>query len=462
MLKNKNPLDEPLPEYEVQVPVVDGYLNLRAAFDKFFAERGRTGSVVFRLPAGEVHLPPRARATDRKWSMWMANVGAEDGCIALLGAKNGRTVLKGDAQSVGGILNLTSSCIGTWRVGEFDFQDLPGQAFTFGTGRYNGLVNRMVLHDIRGRYCGAHFIMAAYEVADKIINDELWMRNVHFRWANGEHCVYIDQRAYTYVERCSFLGGKEHAFKCEALNTEMVDCVVSNIDPETLKPHVIPPGASALWPNGEVFYGANSPMSLLGIGKGHAKRVDVIKASREPMYVNGSLRSFSSGAYGAARQARWGLININRDLIDTPSPEYWQAARAAGIDNPENPYLKPHTWLWENCCFSMNTARQASLFSAIANQGTHPTNYNTTTKPTNGLPAGTYYYPVTPRQPDLWFERSRDYIVDCAFLGWGAHTKTVLPYNKPDPMFEKDVARAKRDQRFIFREFDRKPTWWPK
>lgn len=447
------PFEDPLPEYEIEVPIVDGMVHIRAAFDRFVAKRGRAGSAVLRFPAGEYHLPPRGWSSDPKWGLYLANLGTDghdggkESCIAILGAKDGKTVIKGDLQSAS-FLNLTSSCIGTWRVGDFDLFDIPGVAFGFGTGGYNAFVHRMVMQNIRARYCSGYFIMAGYEEdAKNPINDELWMRNVDFQWGGGSHTVYIDQRDYTYAENCTFRGGKNHAFKCEALWTDIYGMEVSNVDPVMRDAHRIGMGVSAVFPNGFTFYGANSPMSLLGLGGGYARKVKLLKVWPQSQAADG-------GGYGAARQARWSLYRTFPRLVDNPNADYWIAARAAGIDNPDNPYLRPHRWLYEDCDFEFQRKPGSSAsFAAIGNQGTHPCGYD-------GFQQYGYY-PIRPAQPDLWFERSRDFAFNCRFTGdWNVHFRALLPFSqKGMDAFPEDTERAKRDQHLIYSKPAKRSAW---
>jgi hypothetical protein len=440
-----NPFDQPLPDYEIPIPVKDGYLNIAAAL-KRYRDEGRTGtSLLLRLPEGPVQLPNKT--TDPLWYVnW--NLGpTEETQIAYVGAKNGTTEIIGGPLT-GGVWNLPSSAIGIWRAVGFSFRDIKGDAFSFGTGPYSTKKNIMVMERLRGRYILGRFIMAACEqsgtptpnnpTVSTVVNDEVWRSDVDVRYQDGSHLQYIDQRAYVFDRRVTLGAGGNHIYKTAALSHDLEDCVFSNVDPDTGLPHTIGAGVSSVFPNGQTFSGDSAVMSTISLSRIHAKRCKILKVWVEP--------NADGGAYAVTRQARWDLGRVNPEMVNPTSREYWLEARAAGMDNPENPYLLPFRALWESCIFENRIpANRSGVRYVIGHQSSHPSDVGGSV-------------PVEPHHPDLWFERSRDYMHDCQTPGFAGLYRESFPWTASFPEAE---ARVAPSSPYRFKAFVVKPVWWP-
>jgi hypothetical protein len=443
------PLDLPLPDYEVPVPLKDGYLHFSAAL-KQIDDAGRRGeSVLLRLPEGEGRVPPSAWNYDPQWSFGWQGRTSEATQIVIEGAHNGTSKVLG-GPGTREIFTFPSYVVGMVRLRRFYFQEVQGRgALSFGTGPYNKLKNVMVLENLVGRYVPGNFIMAACEQATlrddgtmNIINDELWMSDIDFRYSAYEHCVYIDQRAYTYGRRLTMQGGVMHAFKCTALEVDLEDCVFSNVDPDTLKVHSVAPGEVSIYPNGKTFYSQGSNMSLIELQRGHYKNVKTIKVWPEGVG--------DAGAYAAGRQARQGLRIVNPELANPTSRDFWLAVHAAGIDNPDNPYLRPYRSLWEGCTFEnyMPSGKTTKMY-VVGKQSSYPVDS-----------VGGVLIPAQPHHPDLYVERSRDFFRDCHVSGYEDYFRNEISWVFDPIKFPVEAEIVRRDIPRMVHVLDTKPEWW--
>jgi hypothetical protein len=443
------PLDLPLPDYEVPVPLKDGYLHVSAAL-KQIDDAGRRGeSVLLRLPEGEGRVPPSAWNYDPQWSFGWQGRTSEATQIVIEGAHNGTSKVLG-GPGTREVFTFPSYVVGMVRLRKFYFQEVQGRgALSFGTGPYNKLKNVMVLENLVARYVPGNFIMAACEQATlrddgtmNIINDELWMSDIDFRYSAYEHCVYIDQRAYTYGRRLTMQGGVMHAFKCTALEVDLEDCVFSNVDPDTLKVHSVAPGEVSIYPNGKTFYSQGSNMSLIELQRGHYKNVKTIKVWPEGVG--------DAGAYAAGRQARQGLRIVNPELANPTSRDFWLAVHAAGIDNPDNPYLRPYRSLWEGCTFEnyMPSGKTTKMY-VVGKQSSYPVDS-----------VGGVLIPAQPHHPDLYVERSRDFFRDCHVSGYEDYFRNEISWVFDPIKFPVEAEIVRRDIPRMVHVLDTKPEWW--
>jgi hypothetical protein len=275
-----------------------------------------------------------------------------------------------------------------------------------------------------------------------IINDELWMSDIDFRYSAYEHCVYIDQRAYTYGRRLTMQGGVMHAFKCTALEVDLDDCVFSNVDPDTRRVHSVAPGEVSIYPNGKTFYSQGSNMSLIELQRGHYKNVKTIKVWPEGVG--------DAGAYAAGRQARQGLRIVNPELANPTSRDFWLAVHAAGIDNPDNPHLRPYRSLWEGCTFEnyMPSGKTTKMY-VVGKQSSYPVDS-----------VGGVLIPAQPHHPDLYVERSRDFFHDCHVSGYEDYFRNEISWVFDPIKFPVEAEIVRRDIPRMVHVLDTKPEWW--
>lgn len=445
------PLDTPWPTYEVPVPIRGGYIALVDAMNAVKAAGKKGQSVVFRLPPGVCMMPP---VIDRSYSYDWTGYSTKDTHIVIAGALDGTTEIRGSLTSrTGALFNLPSYAIGMWRLADLSMRDIGYHAMTFGTGPYNNEKNVTVLQRLKGRYCTGNWIMAAAEqagttppsgVGKTVINDELWMEDLDFRYSTNEHCFYIDERAYVYARRCNLFSGPQHAFKCTALKTEVEDCFFFNVDPVTRDAVTIGPGVSAVFPNGAVFYGRNATMSLISAGGGFVRNV-------HNLHVWPASTPYDAGGSAIQRTARWNLTTINKELIDPSDPNWWINAKAAGLDDPLNPYLLKHRFLWENCVFeNVQPPGKSAKLRGIYVEAAYPETY-----------VGSPQYPPLPLNwPDLWFNRSRDFMLNCTYPGSYYNFLGLPGFNATK--YPVEAARVMVDADKMGKDYgSARPAWWP-
>lgn len=454
----RQPFDLPLPDYEVPIPVKDGYLHIKGAFNAIDAAGRKGQSFTMRLPEGPVTLPPQSLLGNRAWYIDWTGRHSEETCIALVGAKNGTSHVNGTAES-GGVLQFVRAG-GLWRIKDFSFAHTRGDAFSFGTGLANQKKCVVVFENLKGRYIKGRFLMRACEWRGDIVrppsfraaplpavtNDETWMSDCDVRYQAGSHLLYADNAAYMFARRCKFGAGGNHVFKDVSRRVDVEDCIISNADPDTLKPHTIRPGESPLWPNGHTFLGDSAPVNFHAESIVHAKRLKVYK-----VWPNGFP---DGGAAAITRQVRWALHYVDPELVNPSSRDYWVAARAAGIEKPDNPYLFPA--LFESCHFENWMDGRSSTDNkryVILNQGSYPTDsYDDKMHPLHDENAD----PVKKvNHPDLWFERARDFMFDCKSVNFYAPWTLRVPWG---PRYPAIANRVSRYERIMFQQVNQKPA----
>jgi len=452
------PFDLPLPDYEVPIPQKDGYLHIKGAFNAIDAAGRKGQSFTMRLPEGPVTLPPQSLMRSREWYIDWTGRHSEETCIALVGAKNGTSHVNGTEDS-GGVLHFVRAG-GLWRIKDFSFAHIRGDAFSFGTGLANQKKCVVVFENLKGRYIKGRFLMRACEWRGDIVrpasfraaplpavtNDETWMSDCDVRYQAGSHLVYADNAAYMFARRCRFGAGGNHILKDVSRRVDVEDCIISNADPDTRRPHILGPGESPLWPNGHTFLGDSAPVNFHAESFVHAKRLKVYK-----VWPSG----FPDGGSAAiTRQVRWALHYIDPELVNPSSRDYWLAAKAAGIDNPDNPYLFPA--LFESCYFeNWMDGKPPAVHKryVVVNQGSYPTDSHTGKM--HPLPDESSDPVKKMNHPDLWFERARDFMVDCESVNFYAPWMLQVPWGARYP----DIAiRVTQYEPIMFRQFDAKPA----
>jgi hypothetical protein len=453
------PFDLPLPDYEVPIPVKDGYLHIKGAFNAIDAAGRKGQSFTMRLPEGPVTLPPQPLMRSREWYIDWNGRHSEETCIALVGAKNGTSHINGTAESNGGVLRFVGAG-GLWRIKDFAFSHIRGDAFSFGTGLANLKKCVVVFENLKGRYIRGRFFMRSCEWRGDIVrprsfsraplpavsNDETWISDCDVRYQTGSHLLYADNSAYMFARRCKFGAGGNHIFKDVSRRVDVEDCIISNADPDTLRPHTIGPGQSPLWPDGKTFLGDSAPVNFHAESIVHAKRLKVYK-----VWPTG----FSDGGSAAiTRQVRWALHFIDPELVNPSSRDYWVAAKAAGIDKPDNPYLFPA--LFESCHFeNWMDGRSPTVHKryVVVNQGSYPTDsYDGKMHPLldeNADPLKKMNH------PELWFERARDFMFDCKSVNFYAPWMLQVPWG---PRYPEIAGRVTRHEPIMFQQFDAKPA----
>src|SRR5215831_14609802 len=453
-IKPATPFDAPFPDYEIQVPIRDSYIAIVDAFKQMDKDGRKGQSVTLRFPEGLCRLPP---SVDRSYAIDYTGRSDESTQVVFAGAKNGTTIIKGYPGSHTAPMSLPSYAVGTWRNTDMKIVDIDKHAMVFGTGPYNQKKHIAVLERIVARYCKGNFILAAQERAGPstsmpspmVVNDEIWMQDCDFRYNSYEHCVYLDHRAYVFGRRLKMYNGPLHAFKCIALKTELEDCEFFNVDPDTKDVVTIGPGVSDVFPQGATFYGRNANMSLVSACSGHVRRTRCLHAWPKSQI-------YDAGSDVIQREPRWILSTTNPELIDPTDEQWWIDASAAGQTDPANPYLLKHRWLWEDCQFDteIRPDRNPPSYGICVVSAT-PITYNQLK-----APAGPYG-PIPVHYPDLWFNRSRDFVYNCQFTG---NEKTQHFRQSPwfdTTVYADDWARCSKDGANLYKEFDTKPAWWP-
>ena len=442
----REPFDLPLPDYEVPIPVKDGYLHIKGAFDAIDGAGRKGQSFTMRLPEGPVTLPPQSLQKTRAWHIDWNGRHSEETCIALVGAKNGTSHINGTAESNGGVLRFVRAG-GLWRIKDFAFSHIWGDAFSFGTGLANQKKCVVVFENLKGRYIKGRFFMRSCEWRGDIVrprfqsiaplpavtNDETWISDCDVRYQAGSHLLYADNAAYMFARRCKFGAGGNHTFKDVSRRVDVEDCTISNADPDTLKPHTIRSGESPLWPNGHTFLGDSAPVNFHAESVVHAKRLKVYK-----IWPTGFP---DGGAAAVTRQVRWALHYVDPELVNPSSRDYWIAARAAGIEKPDNPYLFPA--LFESCHFeNWMDGRSPAVNKryVILNQGSYPSERHDDDKMHPLLDENAD--PVKKmNHPDLWFERARDFMFDCKSVNFYEPWILQVPWGSRYPAIANRVTK---------------------
>jgi hypothetical protein len=406
------------------------------------AAEGKKGtSVHLRIPAGNYALPP---AGDSRFRPNWNGVSTPETYIAITGALGETTVLQGTPTSIG-LLNLPSYCIGKFRFSHLKLAGtFNGHAFTFGTGPYNDEVMTAYLEEIEGlpgsRATGNWMMLAAEREGTiwpsdnriTVCNDRRFFRNIRLGNAGHEHVIYNDFCEYTYAKNLTLWGAPHHPFKSIAKWTEVEDCSFSNVNPETRKV--------------DGTYGRNSAMSLVALCGGSYKRVKTLQVWPEN-------QAASPGGYSVGIQPRWNMIDSWPEMANPSSDEYWEEVINAGLGNPENPFLVPHTHYFDDCVFETVGRPDKQFRTHVIGNGTsHPMWAGT------GGRRGSYH-PIPTNSP-LWQERSRTYLLNCqapGSFGWYKQALFWLPEYWP----EYDAVIARDEPLRMAKLLSERPTWWP-
>jgi hypothetical protein len=335
---------------------------------------------------------------------WLYIVGAigHDGELPTIKGKE-RT----DGQPFDGVNNLIywAPTNGNLILKNVELTGAASNCLASGSGKRKQIVQ---LHNVHMHHCGHHIWMHGWEPQD-LWDDEVYAADSSFHHAGSTHNIYIDRIAKaTFIRIKSFSPRSLHAFKCVAIECNLISSHVSNasLDGSWDSDSPVRPG-----PSGQSGYLGTAPLSLVACQRGH------MIANKIVFRFGPSART---GHHVAARQPRHSISGCDQPPYGSDSfldDNFWSAVHndANTLESVAKSERFFVMW-WSYNDVTVIRQQETGPVHLLINNGTIPVQAQT--------PGSTKL--VYAAKPDKWTERSRDFLGNNCFSGFRADDELFL------------------------------------
>jgi hypothetical protein len=339
--------------------------------------------------------------SNRDW-LYIVGVKGTGGEIPAIRSKE-RT----EGQPFDGLINLIywAPTNGNLILKNLELTGAASNCLATGSGKRKQIVQ---LHNVHMHHCGHHIWMHGWEPQDSW-DDEVYAEDSSFHHAGSTHNIYIDRIAKaTFVRIKSFSPRSLHAFKCVAIECNLISSHVSNASLDGPWDSDVPvrPGTS-----GQPGYLGTAPLSLVACQRGH------VIANKIVFRFGPSART---GHHVAARQPRHSIAGCDQPPYGSDrflDDDFWTAVNedARTFESIAKSGQFFVMW-WSYNDITVIREQETGPVYLLINSGTIPVQAH--------APGSTKLIYVD--RPDRWIERSRDFLGNNCFNGFRADDELFL------------------------------------
>ncbi len=362
------------------------------------------------LTGGTIVLLPGTYTVDRKGFIFLTN---RDWLyiVGVVGANGELPVIRGKEPTEGEAFDGVTTLInwtptnGNLILKNIELTGAASDCLASGSGKRKQIIQ---LHNVHIHHCGHHIWMHGWEPAGSW-DDEVYAEDSSFHHAGLTHNLYIDRIAKaTFVRIKSFSPRLLHAFKCVAIECNLISSHVSNA---SLDGTWDTDNSHWTHPKRQTGYLGTAPLSLVACQRGQ------IRDNRIVFRYGPSERT---GGYVATRQPRHDIFGCDQPPYGSDqfqSPDFWRAVRNDSIEL-SSIAQSPHFMVmrWSDNEVLVRREEDQGPVHMLLNNGTVPLKANE--------PGSTRLVYID--RPDEWLERSIDLLANNCFEGFRGEDELFL------------------------------------